>query len=41
MLVYLRDGSPQTSVLAATLRLKLQIKLVYLTSSVYTDTLPH
>ena len=36
MLVYLRDGSAQTTVRAAILRQKLQI--FYLTESQYTDT---
>ena len=40
MLVYLRDGSTQTIVHAATLRYKLQIKTFYLTQSQYTDTGP-
>ena len=38
MLVYLRDGSAQTTVGAATLRYMLQVKLYYLTQSQVTDT---
>ena len=40
MRVYLRDGSAQTILRAATLRQKLQIRLFYLTQSQYTDTGP-
>ena len=39
-LVYFRDGSAQTSLRAATLRQKLQIKAFHLTQSQYTDTGP-
>ena len=39
-LVYFRDGSAQTSLRAATLRQKLQIKAFYLTQSQYTNTGP-
>ena len=37
-LVYLRDGSAQTIIRAATLRYKLQKPIFYLTQSQYTDT---
>ena len=40
MLVYLRDGSSQTSVRAATPRKKLQTPTFYLTQSQYIDTGP-
>ena len=38
--VYLRDGFAQTTVCAATLREKFQIKIFYLTQSQYTETGP-
>ena len=40
MLVYLKDGTAQTIVRAATLRQKLQIKLFQFTQSQHTDTGP-
>ena len=40
MLVYLRDGSAQTIVRAATLRLEVADQTLYLTRSQYTDTGP-
>ena len=40
MRVYLREGSAQTIIRAATLKYKLQIKLFFFIQSHYTDTGP-